>query len=158
MGDAKNHDLQVSFDSRLKLKFLNSQITTDAERLSVDPAMRHVVGGRAMLPEKQAASTSEVGRFETEIINTSSELQKLMDLSSAWIDTVPWTLELMHLAATVFPDGPSAQDSSMRFLSRRQSVCWDWALWPCSADSNGCPRRSRHSRLSACPAGGPCGT
>ncbi len=102
MGDAKNDDLRVSFDSRLKLKFLGSQITTDAgllayreldealgltemsgdnlqdsrlsqnkrhglvpllrqsiysrlagyedvndaERLSVDPAMRHVVGGQ----------------------------------------------------------------------------------------------------------------
>ena len=102
MGDAKNDDLRVSFDSRLKLKFLGSQVTTDAglladreldealgltemsvdnlqdsrlghnkqhglvpllrqsiysrlagyedvndaERLSVDPAMRHVVGGR----------------------------------------------------------------------------------------------------------------
>ena len=29
--------------------------------------MRHVVGGRASQPEKQAASTSEVGRFETGI-------------------------------------------------------------------------------------------
>ncbi len=116
MGDAKNDDLRVSFDSRLKLKFLGSQITTDAgllayreldetlgltemapaaledsrlgsnkqhgvlpllrqsiysrlagyedvndaERLAVDPAMCHVVGGRATLPKKQAASTSEV--------------------------------------------------------------------------------------------------
>ncbi len=46
----------------------------DAERLSVDPAMRHVVGGRAALADKRAASTSEVGRFETEIINTNSNL------------------------------------------------------------------------------------
>jgi len=144
MGDANNDDLRVSFDSRLKLKFLGSQITTDAgllayreldealgltemaddllgdsrfgsnkqhrllpllrqsiysrlagyedvndaERLSVDPAMRHVVGGRAALADKHAASTSEVGRFETEIINTSSNLKKLMDLSGEWIDQV----------------------------------------------------------------------
>ena len=49
----------------------------DAERLSVDPAMRHVVGGRVALPEKQAASTSEVGRFETEILSTKSNLTAL---------------------------------------------------------------------------------
>jgi hypothetical protein len=36
------------------------------ERFSVDPAMRHVVGGHAMLLGKHAASTSEVGRSETE--------------------------------------------------------------------------------------------
>ena len=125
MGDAKNEDLRVGFDRRLKLKFLGSQITTDAgllayreldealgltamgaellqdsrlgqnkqhqllpllrqsiysrlagyedvndaERLCLDPAMRHVVGGRAALPDKRAASASEVGRFETETRN-----------------------------------------------------------------------------------------
>jgi Transposase DDE domain group 1 len=36
----------------------------DAERLCRDPAMRWVVGGRA--PTGQAASTSQMGRFETE--------------------------------------------------------------------------------------------
>jgi len=60
----------------------------DAERLSVDPAMRHVVGGRATLPEKQAASTSEVSRFETETLSTKSNLTALMDLSGEWIDKV----------------------------------------------------------------------
>ena len=144
MGDWQNHDLRLSFDRRLKLKFLGSKVTTDAgllayreldealgltkmaddllgdsrlgsnkqhgilpllrqsiysrlagyedvndaERLSVDPAMRHVVGGRAAMADKRAASTSEVGRFETEIINTSSNLKKLMDLSGEWIDKV----------------------------------------------------------------------
>ncbi len=34
MGDAKNDDLRVSFDSRLKLKFLGSQITTDTGLLA----------------------------------------------------------------------------------------------------------------------------
>ena len=29
MGDAKNEDLRVGFDRRLKLKVLGSQITTD---------------------------------------------------------------------------------------------------------------------------------
>ena len=50
--------------------------------------MRHVVGGRAALADKRAASASEVGRFETDIINTSSNLKNLMDLSGEWIDKV----------------------------------------------------------------------
>ncbi len=145
MGDCQNEDLRLSFDRRLKLKFLGSKVTTDAgllayreldegpaltemsadnlqdsrlgqnkkhglvpllrqsiysrlagyedvndaERLSVDPAMRHVVGGRAALADKRAASISEVGRFETEILSTKSNLMALMDLSGQWIDTVP---------------------------------------------------------------------
>ena len=142
MGDGKKDDLRVSFDSRLKLKFLGSQITTDAgllayreldevlgltemgtdvltdlrlgtnkqhglvpllrqsiysrlagyedvndaQRLAVDPAMRHVVGGRAAQADKEAASTSGVGRFETETLSAKSNLTALMDLSGEWID------------------------------------------------------------------------
>ena len=144
MGDAKNDDLGVGFDSRLKLRFCGSAVTSDAgllayreldevlglteigaevltdprlgtnkqhllrpllrqsiysrlagyedvndaERLAVDPAMRHVVGGRASQPEKQAASASEVGRFETEILSAHANLTSLMNLSGQWIDQV----------------------------------------------------------------------
>ena len=42
--------------------------TNDAGRLRVDPAMRHVVGGRA--EKKPGASTSEMGRFETDLLRS----------------------------------------------------------------------------------------
>ena len=51
-------------------------------------AMCQVVAGRASQPEKQAASTSEVGRFETEILSTPSNLTTLINLSDTWIDKV----------------------------------------------------------------------
>lgn len=60
----------------------------DAERLCVAPALCHVVGGRATLPEKQAASSSEVGRFETQMLSTKRNLTALMKLSGRWIDNV----------------------------------------------------------------------
>ena len=47
--------------------------TNDAERLAVDPAMRQVIGGRAR--DRQAASTSQMGRFETQILTTRKNLQ-----------------------------------------------------------------------------------
>ncbi len=58
----------------------------DAERLRVDPAMRRVVGGRAK--EKEAASTSEMSRFETEILSSKKNLTAMMNLSGTWIDSV----------------------------------------------------------------------
>jgi hypothetical protein len=58
----------------------------DADRLGRDPAMRWIVGGRAVA--KAAASTSQMGRFETEFLATDQNLAALVDLSGQWIDRV----------------------------------------------------------------------
>ncbi len=58
----------------------------DADRLGRDPAMRWTVGGKAV--EGQAASTSQMGRFETELLATEENLSTLGDLSGVWIDLV----------------------------------------------------------------------
>ena len=63
----------------------------------MDPALRHVVGGRASQPDKQAASSSEVGRFETETLSTKRNLTALMNLSGRWIDNVHRRLPLKEL-------------------------------------------------------------
>ena len=47
--------------------------TNDAERLSQDPAMRVVVGWKGS--EKKGASTSEMGRFETELLTQEYNLK-----------------------------------------------------------------------------------
>jgi hypothetical protein len=54
--------------------------TNDAERLSVDPTMRRVVGGRAT--EHTAASNSEMGRFETEVLTQPVNLSALTNLTA----------------------------------------------------------------------------
>ena len=58
----------------------------DADRLGRDPAMRWIVGGRAVA--KQVASTSQMGRFETEFLAGDENLAALADLSGQWIDRV----------------------------------------------------------------------
>jgi len=88
LGSNKQHQLVPLLRQSIYSRLAGYEDVNDAERLAVDPAMRHVVGGRAALTDKHAASTSEVGRFETDILNTSSNLKQLMDLSGDWIDKV----------------------------------------------------------------------
>jgi hypothetical protein len=58
----------------------------DAERLSRDPAMRWVVGDRAI--DGFAASASQMGRFETKWLCRAENLAALTDLSGQWVDKV----------------------------------------------------------------------
>jgi hypothetical protein len=56
----------------------------DAERLRHDPAMRWIVGGKATWA--RAASSSQMGRFETRWLTAEKNLSALSDLSGQWID------------------------------------------------------------------------
>ena len=58
----------------------------DAERLCRDPAMRWVVGDRAITGS--AASASQMGRFETKWLSRPENLAALADLPGQWIDKV----------------------------------------------------------------------
>jgi hypothetical protein len=58
----------------------------DAERLCRDPAMRWVVGDRAITGS--AASASQMGRFETKWLSRPENLAALADLPGRWIDKV----------------------------------------------------------------------
>ncbi len=58
----------------------------DAERLCRDPAMRWVVGDRAITGF--AASASQMGRFETKWLCRAENLVALADLPGQWIDKV----------------------------------------------------------------------
>ena len=58
----------------------------DADRLAHDPAIRWIVGGRAV--HDCAASASQMGCFETEWLTSGDNLVALTDLSGHWIDRV----------------------------------------------------------------------
>ncbi len=58
----------------------------DAERLSRDPAVRAIVDRKHL--DRRAASTSQMGRFETEWLATTENLAALIDLSGVRIERV----------------------------------------------------------------------
>ncbi len=57
--------------------------TNDAERLAQDPAMRVIAGWRG--PEKPAASTNSMSRFETEVLTRSENLEGLAQMNTLWV-------------------------------------------------------------------------
>ena len=57
--------------------------TNDADRLSQDPALRVVVGWKG--PDRNAASTSEMGRFETELLTQKENPKGIERLNVEWI-------------------------------------------------------------------------
>ena len=77
----------------------------DADRLGRDPAMRWIVGGDAVT--KQAASTSQMGRFETELLASDENFAALTDLSGVWIDKVhdrrPPKMIILDMDSSVSP-------------------------------------------------------
>ena len=77
----------------------------DAERLSRDPVMRAIVDRKAL--ERSAASTSQMGRFETEWLVTADNLAALADLPGIWIDRVhdrrPPKLIVLDMDSSVSP-------------------------------------------------------
>jgi len=73
--------------------------TNDAGRLSVDPTMRQVVGGRATA--RTAASTSQMGKFETEVLTLPDNRTALANLSGKWIDRLRQRMPMKKLVLDV---------------------------------------------------------
>ena len=83
-GKNTQHSLVALLRQSIFSRLAGYEDTNDAERFSVDPAMRQVVGRRAS--ERSAAPSSQMGRFETEVLTQSGNLAELTRLSGIWIE------------------------------------------------------------------------
>ena len=78
------HQLDGLFRQSVYGRLAGYEDVNDADRLALDPVMRQVVGGRAV--DAQAASASQMGRFETGTLAMPENRVALADLSGQWID------------------------------------------------------------------------
>src|ERR671927_1782307 len=85
-GANGRHSLSGKFRQSVFGRLAGYEDVNDADRLAHDPAMRWIVGGRAVTG--QAASASQMGCFETEVLTQEANLSTLADLSGRWIDAV----------------------------------------------------------------------
>jgi hypothetical protein len=88
----------------------------DAERLCRDPAMRWVIGDRAIAGT--AASASQMGRFETEWLTRPENLTALTDLPGRWIDKVhtrrPPRIVVLDMDSSESPTYGEQEDSAYK--------------------------------------------
>ena len=104
-GDNIQHDLVALLRQFVFSRLAGYEDTNDADRLRVDPTMRVLVGGRAK--KRMAASTSQMSRFETEVLTQSRNLDALMRLPGHWVDTVrtkkPFQRLVLDMDSSVSP-------------------------------------------------------
>jgi len=85
-GTNIRHSMTALLRQSIYSRLAGYEDVNDAERLSVDPVMRHVVGGRAA--DRHAASISQVGRFETDVLTHLHNLAALMNMPGQWVDLI----------------------------------------------------------------------
>ena len=99
------HGMRGQFRQSLFGRVGSYEDVNDAGRLARDPNMRWIAGGPAV--ERQAASTSQMARFETELLASDVNIEALTDMSGSWIDKVhdrrPPKMIILDLDSSVSP-------------------------------------------------------
>src|ERR687884_726251 len=85
-GQNSRHTLIAQLRQSVFGRLAGYEDVNDADRLGRDPALRWIVGGRAVT--QTAASASQMGRFETEGLTQAANLSALAALPGCWIDRV----------------------------------------------------------------------
>ena len=83
-GRNVQHQLVALLRQSVYSRLAGYEDTNDAERLAQDPAMRVIVARRG--PERQAASTNTMSRFETEVLTQEHNPEGLARMNAQWVD------------------------------------------------------------------------
>ena len=83
-GRNVQHELAGLLKQSVYARLAGYEDVNDQEALTRDPAMRAVVGKRAL--DRNAASSQTVSRFETEILAQEENIEALSSINSAWVD------------------------------------------------------------------------
>ena len=114
MGKNIQHKLTALFRQSVYGRLAGYEDTNDAERLRVDPSLRRIVGERAK--DRFAASTSEMSRFETEMLATDENMKNLTNLCGQWVDQVddriPMKQLILDMDSSVSPTHGQQEGSS----------------------------------------------
>ena len=83
-GRNVQHELAGLLKQSVYARLAGYEDVNDQEALTRDPAMRAVVGKRAL--DRNAASSQTVSRFETEILAQEKNIEALASINIAWVD------------------------------------------------------------------------
>jgi len=76
------HDITNLLRQSVYSRLAGYEDVNDAQRLSVDPVMRAVVGKKK---RKNAASVNTIGRFETKILALKENIDSLSEINGRWV-------------------------------------------------------------------------
>jgi len=77
------HDMRALLRQSVYSRLAGYEDVNDADRLSIDPAMRAITG--KLKVHKNAASANTMGRFETEMLANGENLRSLDKINGRWV-------------------------------------------------------------------------
>ncbi len=115
-GRNVQHEITGLLKQSVYARLAGYEDVNDREALTRDPAMRAVVGKRAL--ERHAASAQTVSRFETEILTQEENIETLSSINAAWVSKAVTATKtkkiILDMDSSEFPVHGNQESSSYK--------------------------------------------